>query len=146
VKTPLAGLIIGAFVASPAVVLATTAGYWNNSLGLAVAAMICVLMLPVSAIVAVFTSFGFRLGREIVAGRSASDNATAAFGLAAAAGFGALLVAACAVVFEGFLASYFAVPIVGAVVGSLAGAFCDLRLASRASNKTAPPVVPLEVD
>jgi hypothetical protein len=145
-KTPLAGLVVGAFVAAPTAVLITTAGYWSEPLGLALTAIVCVLMVPVSAIVAIFTVAGFKLGREIVAGRPNGDRATAVVALAAAAVSGALLVAACAVAFEGFLASYFAVPVVGTVIGSLAGALCDMRLASRASKNTAPPVVPLEVD
>ena len=145
-NTPVAGFIIGASVGGLAAVPISLAGYWSESLGLAITAGVAVLVFPISLVVALFTATGYRLGRSIADGRHLGDRASVAVGSIAAAVFGALLFAGCLVVLGGSLASILVAPIAVAVVGSVAGALCDLSLTVRASRRSVPAVVPLESD
>jgi hypothetical protein len=142
VKTPAAGLIIGAFAGGLAGGPVFAPDLLSEPFGQAILVVIGFLMVPVSALVAIFTISGFRLGRQIVQGRPLGERSTVALGLTLALIFGSLVFGACLVLFEGFATTFFAGPIAGAIVGSVAGGL----VATLIPRQAVATVLPLEVD
>ena len=139
-KTPVAGLIIGAFVGGLAAVPLSAPSLLSESLGQMMLLIVGFLMVPISSLVAIFTISGFRLGRVAAEGRPRGNRITIAAGLATALVFGGLMFGACTVTFDDFLTTFFAAPIALAVVGSVVGGL----VAKFIRAKTVDPVLPLE--
>jgi hypothetical protein len=142
VKTPAAGLIIGALVGGVAGGPIFALGLLSDSLGQFALAVVGFLMVPVSCLVAIFTISGFRLGRAIAQKHSLGEQAITALALTLALVFGSLVFGGCIVLFDDFLATLFVGPIAGAVVGSAVGGL----VAKLIPRKTVATVFPLEVD